>query len=76
MTFTALTRTIAGAILDIPFDTDDEGNSVEFRMAGANYTGEIGTFVSASSVILVTGAGLPVTDGTITEFFASDLHWT
>jgi len=73
--YTALTRTIAGATMTPVFELADQTGQrqVMFRIGANLYWGRVATFVSGTSVTLLAIGSLPVADGTIAELILLDL---
>lgn len=74
-TWTNTSRTISGATLNTVFVSDDATyqRQVMFRIGATLYYGRVSTYVSGTSVTLLSGGSLPSADGTIAELFLFDL---
>lgn len=74
-TWTNSTRTISAATMTPVFESGDATNQrqVIFRIGASIYYGRVNTYVSATSVTLLSVGTLPSGDGTIAELFLLDL---
>jgi len=70
--FTITDRTIDGATMSVVFDSTDVGKTVKFLILGVVYSGAVDSVTDGNTIILVAGAGLPTTDGTITHLIVLD----
>lgn len=73
--YTASTRTIAGATMTPVFEVADqsEQRQVIFRIGADIHFGRVATFEAADEVTLLAIGNLPAADGTIDELFVLDL---
>lgn len=71
-TFTAATRAITGATMTAGFVSGDAGRGITFVKDGAVYFGTIAGVTSGTDITLAAGAGLPATNGTITQLIVID----
>jgi len=66
MTYTALTRTIAG-LNSGEIGSQYIGTPILFVIGGITYTGSIASIDSLTSIVLLISLGLPIADGTVTD---------
>jgi hypothetical protein len=71
-TFTAATRTIAGATMTAAFVAGDIGKAISMVKDGAVYFGTILSVTNGTDIILTQGPGLPGTNGSVTQLLVID----
>jgi phage gp36-like protein len=72
MTYTTLTRTIAGLISG-EVGIAQVGNPILFMMNGITYFGTIESIGSMTSIVLLASSALPITNGTVTSIEVLDV---